>query len=219
MSVNRPTGDRDDTTLVDALRAGDERAFTVLVDRYHHSLVRLARTYVDDTAVAEEVAQEAWLGLLNSIDRYAGQASLQTWLFRILVNCARARQRREARSIAFSNLPGPAKEDGPTVDPARFHPDDHRWAGHWSIPPAEWPEARTLALEIGECLARAMDRLPPRQRSILTLRDIEGWPAGEVCSRLGISPVNARVLLHRARARVRRELALYLAESDTRDLS
>jgi RNA polymerase sigma-70 factor (ECF subfamily) len=212
--VSRPTGDRDDTALVDALRHGDERAFAVLVARYHPSLVRLARTYVDDGAVAEEVAQEAWLGLLSGLGRYAGRASLQTWLFHILVNCARARRRREAHSIAFSDLGEPVEEYGPTVDPARFHPDDHRWAGHWSTPPSEWPESLTLSLEIGECLARAVDRLPPRQRSILTLRDIEGWPAGEVCALLGISPENARVLLHRARAHVRRELEVYLAQAD-----
>ncbi len=213
MTVNRSTGDRDDAALVDALRHGDERAFAMLVDRYHPSLVRLARTYVDDTAVAEEVAQEAWLGMLSGLERYAGRASLQTWLFHILVNCARARRRREAHSIAFSNLAEPAEEDGSTVDPARFHPDDHRWAGHWSTPPAEWPESRTLALEIGESLARAVDRLPPRQRSVLTLRDIEGWPASETCALLGISPANARVLLHRARAHVRREMESYLTQA------
>ena len=209
-----PHSDPDDSELVDALRHGDERAFVQLVNRYHPALVRLALAYVDDRAVAEDVAQEAWLGMLRGLDAFAGRASLRTWLFQILVNCARASRRRESRSVAFSDLRDPGIEETQSVDPERFHPEDHRWAGHWSVPPQEWPEARTLAAEIGVCLDVALSHLPARQRAILTLRDVEGWRTSEICELFGISESNERVLLHRARVHVRRELETYLAQSE-----
>jgi RNA polymerase sigma-70 factor (ECF subfamily) len=208
VSPNRPAA--RDSELVAALRRGDERVVATLVDRYHAAMVRLALTYVGDRATAEDVAQEAWLGMLRGLGDFAGRASLKTWLFGILVNCARARRRRDRRSVPFSDLPG--VDAGPTVDPDRFLPADHRWAGHWATPPAEWPEGRLLSLEIGGYLEQALAHLPDRQRAVLTLRDIEGWPAAEICTLFDISPANERVLLHRARARVRRELERYLAQ-------
>lgn len=200
-----------DQELVMALRRGDERAFAELVDQYHSVMVRLALVYVHDRASAEDVAQEAWLGMLRGLDRFAGRASLKTWIFGILVNCARARSRRERRSVPFSDFP--EDDDGPTVDPDRFLPSGHRWAGHWSTPPAEWPEDQMLAREIVGYLHEALERLPERQRAVVTLRDIEGWPPAEICALFGISSANERVLLHRGRAAIRRELGSYLSQS------
>lgn len=202
-------GDRD---IVAALRRGDERVFAELVDRYHAAMVRLARAYVADRAAAEDVAQEAWLGVLRGLDGFSGRSSLKTWMFGILMNCARARRRRDRRSVPFSDLEEDG-DDSPTVDPDRFLPAGHRWAGHWASPPTEWPEDHLLSREIAGYLERALARLPDRQRAVLTLRDIEGWPASEICALFGISPENERVLLHRARATIRHELERYLAQS------
>lgn len=199
-----------DHELVAALRRGDERVFVLLVDRYHAAMVRLALAYVADRAAAEDVAQEAWLGMLRGLDGFAERASLKTWLFGILVNCARASRRRDRRSVPFSDLSG--DDEGPTVDPERFLPDGHRWAGHWSAPPVEWPEDHLLSLEVGGYLERALAHLPDRQRAVVTLRDIEGWPPVDICTLFGISPENERVLLHRGRAAIRRELERYLAQ-------
>jgi RNA polymerase sigma-70 factor (ECF subfamily) len=200
----------DDRDLVAALRRGDQDAFAALVDRHYPAMVRLARSYVADRDAAEDVVQDAWLGLLRGLDGFAGRASLKTWLFGILVNCARSSRRRDWRALPFSALPEP--DDEPTIDPDRFHPEGHRWAGHWSAPPDPWPEEHLLASEIGGYLAIALSHLPARQRAVLTLRDIEGWPPSEICALFDISKSNERVLLHRARAHIRRELELYLAE-------
>jgi RNA polymerase sigma-70 factor (ECF subfamily) len=200
-----------DQAVVAALRRGDEGAFAELVDRYHAAMVRLALAYVPDRAAAEDVAQEAWLGMLRGLDGYAGRASLKTWLFGILVNCARARRRRERRSIPFSELP--SDDEGATVDPERFLPSERRWAGHWATPPTEWPEDRLLSAEVRAYLEMALAHLPDRQRAVVMLRDVEGWPPAEICALFGISPGNERVLLHRARAAIRRELEQYLAQS------
>ena len=192
----------DDQAVVAALRRGDERAFAELVDRHHAAMVRVALAWVPDRVAAEDVAQEAWLAMLRGLDRYAGRASLRTWLFGILVNCARAHRRRDRRSIPFSDL-APAGEDA-TVDPERFLPAGHRWAGHWATPPDEWPEDRLLAVEIRGYVEQALVHLPDRQRAVVVLRDIEGWSAPEICELFGISAGNERVLLHRGRAAIRR---------------
>jgi RNA polymerase sigma-70 factor (ECF subfamily) len=202
----------DDRTVVAALRQGDERTFVAIVERYHAALVRLALTYVHDRAVAEEVAQEAWLGMLTGLPRFAGRASLRTWLFQILINCARASHRREAHAIPFSTLG--EEDNAPSVEPERFHAHDHRWAGHWSAPPQPWPEEHLLATEVGSEVESAIRRLPPHQRAVLTLRDVEGLTAAEVCQVLGISDANERVLLHRARSRVRQALETYLQATE-----
>jgi RNA polymerase sigma-70 factor (ECF subfamily) len=205
----------DERHLVDALRTGDEAAFVLLLERYHTSLVRLAMVYVSDRAVAEEVAQETWLGVLEGIRRFEGRSSLKTWLFRILVNRARTRAMREGRTVAFSALAN--LDTAPyeaTVDPDRFNPLDHaRWPGHWSSPPADWgetPELLLLAHETRTYIDRSISVLPPSQQEVITLRDIEGLTSGEVCNVLGITETNQRVLLHRARSKVRRALERYM---------
>ncbi len=199
-----------DQAVVAALLRGDERAFAELVDRHHPTMVRLALAWVPDRGAAEDVAQEAWLAMLGGLDRYAGRASLKTWLFGILVNCARAYRRRDRRSIPFSDLP-PIGDDA-TVDPDRFLPAGHRWAGHWATPPDEWPEDHLLAVEVRGYVERALVHLPDRQRAVVMLRDVEGWSPAEICELFGISRGNERVLLHRGRAAIRRELEQYLTQ-------
>jgi RNA polymerase sigma-70 factor (ECF subfamily) len=202
----------DETRLLAGLRAGDEQAFVQLLDRYHRSLVRLATVYVGSPAEAEEVAQETWLAVLRGLDRFEGRASLRTWIFHILVNRARTWAARNGRTIPFSALDGP---DEPAVEPERFLPADHpRWPGHWAAPPASWgdlPERQVLAQETLRWVQAAIEGLPPAQRQVITLRDVEGWPSDEVCELLKISPENQRVLLHRARSRVRRALERHFA--------
>ncbi len=195
----------DDRRLVAALLAGDERAFRELVDLYHAALVRTARGYVRDLAVAEEVAQETWLAVLTGLERFEGRSSLKTWIFRILTNRALTRATRERRSTPFSAIPS----DGTAVDPDRFT------AGAWSEPPQPWsdmPSELLLAAETRERLLEAIDSLPDAQRLVITLRDIEGFDAAETCDLLQISDGNQRVLLHRARSRVRELLEPYLQE-------
>jgi RNA polymerase sigma-70 factor (ECF subfamily) len=200
--------------LLDALRAGDEDAFAALVREYHPSLVRVARTYVSTLAAAEEVAQETWLGVLNGLDRFEGRSSLRTWIFRILTNIAKTRAARDRRTVPFSSLEGESPDREPSVDPERFLPGSERWAGHWKSYPERWDQVPEERLVGDETLARvqdAIDRLPPLQGRVITLRDVEGWSSEEVCSALGISETNQRVLLHRARSKVRQALEAYLA--------
>jgi len=203
----------DEAALLAALRRGDEAAFLALVERHHTALVRLAQVYVGDRARAEDVAQEAWLGVVRGLGRFEGRSSLKTWLFRILVNCAKTRAVREARSVPFSDLGDVDLADGgPSVEPERFHGAGHRIAGHWSDPPRAWddlPEERLLAAETRGVLGRAIEALPPGQRAVVTLRDVEGLSAAEVCNMLGLSETNQRVLLHRARSRLRQALESY----------
>ena len=204
----------DDWRVVEALRQGDESAFELLLDRYHASLVRLALGYVEDHAVAEEVAQETWLAVFQGIARFEGRSSLKTWIFRILVNRAKTRGVREGRTVPFSALTQDVEDaDEPAVDPARFLPAEHQWAGHWAAPPESWaplPENVLLAAETRKCIEAAIAALPPNQREIIVLRDVEGWTAEEVCETLHLSDGNQRVLLHRARSRVRAALERYL---------
>ena len=203
----------DEAALLAALRAGDERAFERLVDRYHASLVRVARQYVPTQEIAEEVAQEAWLGLLRGLDAFEGRSSLRTYLFRIVMNLARTRGVREARSAPFSSLVRD-DEDGPVVDPERFVQAPDRGAGHWASPIRPWSlSAEQLALS-GEAIGKvheAIAELPEVQRRVVTLRDVEGFGADEVCELLDLSEGNQRVLLHRARTKLRQALAEYYA--------
>lgn len=208
----------NDWKLIEALRAGEALAFEALIEKYHASLVRLARLYVPDEAIAEEVAQDTWVGVLHGLDRFEGRSSLKTWIFRILTNTAKTRGKRESRSIPFSALWTPDSEpDEPAVPPERFHPAaDAAAPGHWALKPSAWtslPEERVLSKETLRVVRRAIAALPETQREVITLRDVEGWSAEEVCNALDISETNQRVLLHRARAKVRRALELYLAES------
>jgi RNA polymerase sigma-70 factor (ECF subfamily) len=207
----------EDRSLVEALRAGDDRAFADLVDRYSPSLLRLAMVYVGSRAVAEEVVQEAWLGVIKGLDRFEGRSSLKTWIFRILTNTAKTRAAREGRSVPFSSVWSSHDDPGePSVDPDRFlDAGDAHWPRHWASSPSGWhdvPEQRLLGVEARERIERAIEALPSAQQEVITLRDVEGFRSEEVCSLLGISEGNQRVLLHRARSKVRRALEQYFDE-------
>ncbi|MGH2351014.1 MAG: RNA polymerase sigma factor [Chloroflexota bacterium] len=207
----QPATATDETRLIEALRAGDEAAFATLIDQYHRPMVQVALLYVHDPAVAEDVVQETWLGVLRGLDRFETRASLKTWIFSILTNRAKTHAVREARSITFAALFGAEVEpDAPAADPHWFHPA----GGYWVSAPVCWddlPEERLLADETRARIQAALADLPAGQRAVISLRDLDGWSASEVCQVLGISESNQRVLLHRARTRVRQALALYLA--------
>ena len=201
-----------DLALLERLRGGDEAAFMALVTRYGPLMLRIALTHVRSRAVAEEVVQEAWLGVLEGIDRFEGRAALRTWILRILVNRAKTRGVREARCVPFSSLAG-EDDDAPSVDPERFQGPDGRFPGGWVAFPREWeglPEDRLLARETMGLVHDAIERLPARQREVMVLRDVQGWSPEEVCDALALSDGNQRVLLHRARSKVRGELEAYL---------
>jgi RNA polymerase sigma-70 factor (ECF subfamily) len=204
-----------DAQLVDALRRGDEAAFRQLIDAHSPSLMRVARGYVGSRAVAEEVVQETWVAVLRGLERFEARSSLKTWIFRILTNVASTRASRERRSVPFSSLAAREAAEGETaVDPYRFLPaDDERWAGHWASAPTarRTPEEGLLTAEVRELIAAAVEQLPTGQRTVISLRDIEGWRSEEVCSVLEISEGNQRVLLHRARSKVRNLLETYFA--------
>ena len=174
----------EDVRLVDGLRSGDEDAFVMLVDRYGVSMLRLAASFVGSRAVAEEVVQETWLAVLQGIDRFEGRSSLKTWLFRILTNRAKTRAEREGRTLPFSALAEAAEEgDEPSVEPDRFFGAGHRFTGHWTEYPRRWddvPEQRLLSGETKSRIAEAIDALPPVQRAVISLRDVEGWSSDEV---------------------------------------
>jgi RNA polymerase sigma-70 factor, ECF subfamily len=201
----------EERRLLDALRAGDEPTFARLVQEYSPGMLRVARMFVSTRAVAEDVVQDAWIGVLNGIDRFEGRSSLKTWIYRILTNTAKTRAVREGRSIPFSALAG-ADEEG-AVDADRFLGDDSRFPGHWAAPPRRWdvqPEGRLLAAETLALIESEIEKLPPNQAIVVTMRDVEGFDAEDVRNALDISETNQRVLLHRARSRLRRALEEYL---------
>jgi RNA polymerase sigma-70 factor (ECF subfamily) len=201
------TGDGTDDSVLERLLAGDEMAFSELVRAHHASLLRLALTFVSDRGAAEEVVQDTWLGVLKGLKSFEGRASLKTWIFRILVNRARTRGVRDGRMVNFSALEDSEDEGAALMD--RFSAE-----GGWVQPPAMWqeqnPEALLLRGETMDCLQDAIASLPPNQRAVVTLRDVNGIDAQEVCNILGISETNQRVLLHRARTRVRATLESHL---------
>jgi len=201
----------EEQRLIASLRAGDEDAFVTLVERYQASLVRVALGYVPSHAVAEEVVQETWIGVLKGIDRFEGRSSLRTWLFRILTNVAKTRGQRESRSVPFSVVwDDEAQPAEAAVDAARFNTTNQ----HWAVRPDSWegiPEERLLAAETRAIVQTAIDALPHGQQQVITLRDVQGWTSVEVCNALDITETNQRVLLHRARSRVRRALESYLS--------
>ena len=204
-----------DDELVAALRVGDEEAFASVVREWHAGLLRVARIFTPTRAVAEEVVQETWLRVLGALDRFEGRSSLKTWVFRILVNTAKTRAQRESRSIPFSALHDPARVPESAVDADRFLADDHpHHPGGWESPPRELPEDRLIASETRDVIERAIEALPATQRAVISLRDVEGWSSDEVRNALDLSEVNQRVLLHRARARVRQALEDYLAPAN-----
>ena len=199
--------------IVEALRLGDEEAFAALVDEYGPAMLRVARMYVSSRAVAEEVVQEAWLGVIAGIARFEGRSSLKTWIFRIVANIAKTRGEREGRSVPFSSVGGDVDGTEPAVEPDRFLGQGHRWAGHWTSAPSRWselPEERLVGAETTKVAAAAIAVLPEVQRTVITLRDVEGWTSEEVRNALDLSETNQRVILHRARAKVRRALEEYL---------
>jgi RNA polymerase sigma-70 factor (ECF subfamily) len=203
----------DDLRLATAAQQGDERAFEVLVDRYNASLLRVAMLYLRDRSVAEEVVQETWLGVIRGLDRFERRSLLRTWIFRILTNTAKTRAVRESRSVPFSALATTEAADGPSVDPERFRGADDRWSGHWASPPQSWaelPEGRLVSKETLGVVREAIAALPLMQAKVITLRDVEGWSSEEVCALLELSEGNQRVLLHRARSKVRSQLERYL---------
>jgi RNA polymerase sigma-70 factor, ECF subfamily len=200
----------DETELVAALRRGDPAAFAKLVDELSPGLLRLAMQHVPSRAVAEEVVQDTWLGVINGIDRFEGRSSLRTWIYRILLNNARTRGKRERRTLPFSYFRRRAEEGGdePAVEPERFQGRRDAEAGAWARPPVEWaaPEDRLATAEARQVMLEAIAALPPRQREAITLRDIQGLSAEEARNALGVSETNQRVLLHRARSKVRAAL-------------
>jgi RNA polymerase sigma-70 factor (ECF subfamily) len=193
----------EDARLVEGLRAGDEAAFRAVMRMHGAAMLRVAQMYVSSRAVAEEVVQEAWVGVLRGIDRFEGRSSLKTWLFRIVANTAKTRGVREARSVPFSSLGG---DDEEPVDPDRFLGPGERFPGHWAVP----PEGHVLADEALGLIADAIERLPLAQRAVITLRDVQGWSSDEVRNALDLTETNQRVLLHRARSKVRSALEEYM---------
>jgi RNA polymerase sigma-70 factor, ECF subfamily len=203
----------DDAQLVAGLRRGDEALFSQVVGAYSNALLRLAQDFVRTRSVAEEVVQETWLAVLDGIDRFEGRSSFKTWLFRILVNKAKTRGVREARTVPFSSLAPEGDESAVPED--RFRAAGNEWPGHWLTPPRSLetvPEERLLAREARQRIAAALETLPDSQRIVVTLRDVAGWEPEEVCDVLGVSEGNQRVLLHRGRAKLRAAFEQYIEE-------
>src|SRR3954452_4808569 len=200
---------RSDEETLAALQRGDEEVFVELVRRHQALMMRIALRYLGNRTVAEEVVQETWLGVLNGLERFEGRAALKTWILRILTNRAISRAQREGRSVPFSSF-GEDGDGEPLVDPDRFRPANDRWAGGWKSFPQPLPEERLLERETLAMIDAAIAELPERQHTVIVMRDVEGWTAEEVCESLEISEANQRVLLHRARSKVRRRLESYL---------
>lgn len=198
-------GRDDDRSLVEALLAGDERAYTRLVRQHHANMRRVARSFVRNEEVAREVVQETWAAVLQGLDSFRGDSSLKTWIFRILTNKARRMAKREARTVAFSDLRNELSDESDADTADRFRPD-----GAWASPVHAWrlvdPESRSIDRQGVAILAKALDDLPDAQRAVVTMRDVEGLSGEEICEILDITPVNQRVLLHRGRTRLRRAL-------------
>jgi RNA polymerase sigma-70 factor, ECF subfamily len=200
-----------EVAIVEGLR--DEATFVMLVEQYQAAMLRVAQVYVSSRAVAEEVVQEAWLGIIRGLDSFEGRSSLRTWMFRIVSNIAKTRGQSEGRSIPFSSLSG-FDESDTGVDPRWFEDSNGQSPGQWRSLPHDWsgvPEERLLGTETLQRLGEAIASLPPLQAEVIRFRDIMGWTSEEVCNALDLSEANQRVLLHRARARVRRELDAHLS--------
>jgi RNA polymerase sigma-70 factor (ECF subfamily) len=206
------TAAAEDGEQVARLRAGDEAAFRALVERHQGTMIAVAGGYVKTRAAAEEVVQEAWLAVLKGLGRFEGRSSLSTWILRIVMNKAMTRGGREARSVPFSSLAS-RDESEPAVDADRFRRADQPLAGNWSSFPADWgslPEEKLLGRETLELVKRRIEELPEAQRTVITMRDVAGFSAEEVCEVLELSPGNQRVLLHRARSKLRAAIERHL---------
>jgi RNA polymerase sigma-70 factor, ECF subfamily len=207
-----PIARNEDEGLIAALCRGEADAFATIVDRHSPAMIRVALAYVPSRAAAEEAVQETWIAVMRGIDGFEGRSSLKTWIFRILTNVAMRSGARERRSMPFSALAEAEDTGEPSVDPDRFLPADHElFPGHWAIAPARWPtpEEGLLAGETREVIAAAIAELPVAQRTVISLRDVEGWSSEEVSAALEISAGNQRILLHRARSRVRNAIESY----------
>ncbi len=194
-----------ETALMTALKAGDDAVFMAIFRAWGPAMLGLARAHVSSQATAEEVVQEAWVGVLRGLDGFEGRSSLKTWAFRIVANIAKTRGVKESRSVPFSSAMAEA-EEGPAVDPDRFQAEGDRYPGHWQTPPEPWPEQRLEDAETRAAALAAIAGLPPRQREVIALRDVEGFSAEEACNALDLTETNQRVLLHRARSKVRNAL-------------
>ena len=218
--ADAPSADPDADVLV-RLRAGEEEAFTELVDRWAAPMLRLALSHTRSRALAEEAVQDTWLAVLQGIHGFEQRSTLRTWVFRILLYTCRGKAERERRVPAVSDLQRAASEQAGrrSVPEDRFLPSTHpHWPGHWSQPPRSWvrtPDDALLGSELRRHLSDAVAALPERQRQVLTLRDVEGWSSEEVCRLLGLAPGNQRVLLHRARSAVRASLEPYLGADES----
>jgi RNA polymerase sigma-70 factor, ECF subfamily len=216
--VSTPAASPDEGRLIEGLRDGDEAAFRELVEAYGPMLMRMALMHVPSRAVAEEVVQETWLAVLNGIDRFQGRSSLKTWITSILLNTARTRGERERRILPFSLLRRRGEEDGdePALPPDRFQGSRGEYPGHWARPPVDWgpPEERLASDAARKVMLEAIAALPPRQREVIALRDISGWSSEEVRNALDLSETNQRVLLHRARSKVRAALENHFEAED-----
>jgi len=207
---------RDDRATVAALRAGEESAFLDLVERHHPAMLRVARLFVGREA-AEDVVQESWMAVLRGIGAFEGRSPLRSWIMTIVANRARTRFARDLPTVPFSSLAAESEGEEASVEADRFRgASDPQWPGHWASPPPAWPEEQLQRREALERVGRAIEALPPGQRAVITLRDVEGMEAAEACALLGVSEANQRVLLHRARARVRRALEAHLAREGER---
>jgi RNA polymerase sigma-70 factor, ECF subfamily len=200
-----------DAVIVARLRDRDEAMFARLLDAWSPGLLRAARAYVRDEHAAQDVVQETWLGVVRGIGEFQARSSLRTWVYRILINRAKTRGQRDARTVLVDDLP-------PTVDPARFRGPGDQYPGGWRTFPDVWPspEDAAVAAETRRQLANALADLPTRQRIVVTLRDAEGYTSDEVCELLSISPANQRVLLHRGRATLRAALETFLSTGAVR---
>ncbi|MBL8134556.1 MAG: sigma-70 family RNA polymerase sigma factor [Anaerolineae bacterium] len=206
----------EESQIISALRAGDEAAFMRLVESYQGSLVRVAAMIIGDAEVAQEVVQETWIAVLKALPTFEGRSSLKTWIFTILMNRARTAARREGRYVGLVLETDESGDDQHTVASDRFHPAHTGVEAHgWVTPPRSWeemPEQVFLSGEVRRLIHSTIDALPQQQREVITLRDVEGVGAEEACNILGVSESNQRVLLHRARSKVRRALEAYLGE-------
>jgi RNA polymerase sigma-70 factor (ECF subfamily) len=205
-AVDAPSTAASDRELVAALRRGEEAAFVFVVSRHQASFLRIARVCVHDSTAAEEVVQKTWLTALESLPRFEERSSLKTWLYGILVNVARSHRRAERRMIPVPSLEADEISDAePSVEPDRFQPEGHHWAGHWASFPSAFPtpESALERARLRAVLESAIAELPPVQRQVLVLCDVEGLTGEEACNILGVSGTNQRVLLHRARSKVR----------------
>ena len=214
--MTTPVWTDPDAELLARLRCGDEIAFRTLVERYRATMLRVARLHVRDREVAEEVVQETWLAVVKGLESFEGRSTLKTWLFRILTNRAKTRGERELRTRPFSaHAAAEVSAEDPAVDPGRFRGPDDQYPGGWAAPPPRWetlPQERLLSQEVLRLVAEAIEGLPPAQRAVIRLRDVDGWESDEVCELLGLSHGNQRVLLHRARSKVRATLERYLGD-------